>query len=114
MASNATGKTLVKRSNALTTPLIGRRKLGGQLEVSSIGLGVQNMSRTYETTIPSRPEMIRIIRAAFDNGVTLFDTAEAYGPFECERILGEGTPIIQRRWPRSLKRMLGAHWWDWN
>jgi aryl-alcohol dehydrogenase-like predicted oxidoreductase len=47
------------------------------------------MSRTYETTIPSRPEMIKIIRAAFDNGVTLFDTAEAYGPFECERILGE-------------------------
>lgn len=67
----------------------GRRKLGGQLEVSEIGLGVQNMSRTYQTTIPSRPEMIRIIRSAFDNGVTFFDTAEAYGPFECERILGE-------------------------
>jgi aryl-alcohol dehydrogenase-like predicted oxidoreductase len=66
-----------------------RRKLGGTLEVSSIGLGVQNMSRTYQTTIPSRPEMINIIRKAYDQGVTLFDTAEAYGPFECERILGE-------------------------
>ena len=67
----------------------GRRKLGGTLEVSSIGLGVQNMARTYQTTIPTRTEMIKIIRRAFDHGVTLFDTAEAYGPFECERILGE-------------------------
>jgi len=65
-----------------------RRRLG-TLEVSSIGLGVQNMSRKYETTVPYRPEMINIIRAAYDRGVAFFDTAEAYGPFECERILGE-------------------------
>jgi aryl-alcohol dehydrogenase-like predicted oxidoreductase len=58
--------------------------------VSSIGLGVQNMSRTYQTTVPSRPEMIRIIRAAYDRGITFFDAAEAYGPLEVERILGEG------------------------
>jgi aryl-alcohol dehydrogenase-like predicted oxidoreductase len=68
--------------------LSGRRKLGS-LEVSSVGLGVQNMSRKYETTLPYRPEMINIIRTAYDHGVTFFDTAEAYGPFECERILGE-------------------------
>lgn len=67
----------------------GRRMLGG-LEVSSIGIGVQNMSRTYQTTIPSRPEMHRIIRTAYENGVTFFDAAEAYGPHEVERILGEG------------------------
>lgn len=67
----------------------GRRKLGA-LEVSTVGLGVQNMSHKYETTVPYRPEMIDIIRAAYDRGVTFFDTAEAYGPFECERILGEG------------------------
>ena len=66
----------------------GRRKLGA-LEVSSVGLGVQNMHRTYQTTIPSRPEMLNIIRTAFDRGVTFFDCAEAYGPHECERILGE-------------------------
>lgn len=66
-----------------------RRKLGSKLEVSSIGLGVQNMHRTYQTTIPTRPEMINIIRSAYDRGVTLFDTAEAYGPWECEKILGE-------------------------
>jgi aryl-alcohol dehydrogenase-like predicted oxidoreductase len=66
-----------------------RRKLGS-LEVSSVGLGVQNMSRTYQTTVPYRPEMINIIRTAFDRGVTFFDAAEAYGPHEVERILGEG------------------------
>jgi aryl-alcohol dehydrogenase-like predicted oxidoreductase len=66
----------------------GRRRLG-KLEVSSIGLGVQNMRRRYETTVPYRPEMLNIIRRAFESGVTFFDTAEAYGPHECERILGE-------------------------
>lgn len=68
---------------------LGRRRLGA-LEVSSVGLGVQNMSRTYQTTIPSRPEMHNIIRSAFDHGVTFYDAAEAYGPHEVERILGEG------------------------
>jgi aryl-alcohol dehydrogenase-like predicted oxidoreductase len=67
---------------------MGRRRLG-KLEVSSVGIGVQNMSRRYETTVPYRPEMLRILRAAHDRGVTFFDTAEAYGPHECERILGE-------------------------
>jgi aryl-alcohol dehydrogenase-like predicted oxidoreductase len=68
---------------------IGRRRLGS-LEVSSVGIGVQNMSRTYQTTIPRRADMINIIRTAFDKGVTFFDAAEAYGPHEVERILGEG------------------------
>lgn len=71
-----------------TITLSKRRRLGS-LEVSSVGLGVQNMDRTYQTTIPYRPEMINIIRTAFDRGITFFDTAEAYGPFENERILGE-------------------------
>ena len=68
---------------------VNRRRKLGSLEVSTVGLGVQNMSRKYETTVPYRPEMIDIIRAAYDHGVTFFDTAEAYGPLECERILGE-------------------------
>lgn len=71
-----------------TARVSGRRKLGS-LEVSSVGLGVQNMHRTYQTTVPYRPEMIAIIRTAFERGVTFFDTAEAYGPFENEKILGE-------------------------
>lgn len=72
------------------TLLGSKRKLGKSLDVSAIGLGVQNMSRTYQTTIPSRPEMHKIIRKAFDNGLTFYDAAEAYGPHEVERILGEG------------------------
>jgi aryl-alcohol dehydrogenase-like predicted oxidoreductase len=75
-------------SSSQPTRLENRRL--GTLEVSSLGLGVQNMSRKYDTTVPYRPEMINVIRAAFDQGVTFFDAAEAYGPFEVERILGEG------------------------
>ena len=67
----------------------GKRKLG-KLEVSAVGLGVQNMSRKYDTSVPWRPEMINVIHRAFDQGVTFFDAAEAYGPFEVEKILGEG------------------------
>ena len=86
--SQALGQTSAARSSA-TSQVSGRRKLGA-LEVSSVGIGVQNTSRTYQTTVPFRPEMINIIRTAFDRGVTFFDAAEAYGPHEVERILGEG------------------------
>lgn len=55
------------------------------------------MSRTYQTTIPSRTQMHTIIRTAFDQGVTLFDAAEAYGPFEVERILGEALVPIRNK-----------------
>lgn len=78
------------KENDVQPILSGKRKLG-KLEVSSIGLGVQNMWRTYQTTIPNRKEMHHIIQKAYENGVTLFDTAEAYGPFESEKILGEAT-----------------------
>jgi aryl-alcohol dehydrogenase-like predicted oxidoreductase len=68
--------------------LSDKRKLG-KLEVSSIGMGVQNMHRKYDTLVPYRPEMIKILQAAYDQGITFFDCAEAYGPHENERILGE-------------------------
>ncbi|WP_367850116.1 aldo/keto reductase [Rhodoferax sp. WC2427] len=81
---------VAQTASAGPSPVVtGRRKLG-TLEVSSLGLGVQNMSRTYQTTVPSRPQMVDIIRRAHDSGVTFFDAAEAYGPHEVERILGEG------------------------
>jgi aryl-alcohol dehydrogenase-like predicted oxidoreductase len=73
---------------------IGRRRLGS-LEVSSIGLGVQNVARRYETTVPYRRAMVALIRAAFDQGVTFFDTAEAYGPHEAERILGDAIAPVR-------------------
>lgn len=92
-ALNLSSDTSINSINAAP----GKRKLGGKLEVSSIGLGVQNMPRTYQTTIPSRPEMINIIRKAYDQGVTLFDTAEAYGPFESERILGDAVASFRNK-----------------
>ncbi len=85
----ACAKTLTTPTTPTPATAPGRRKLG-QLEVSSIGLGVQNMARRYTTTVPYRPDMVRLVRAAYDDhGVTFFDCAEAYGPHECERILGE-------------------------
>lgn len=75
-------------SAPMQRPAPNRRRLGG-LEVSSIGLGVQNNARKYTTETPYRPEMVELIRSAFDAGVTFFDCAEAYGPHECERILGD-------------------------
>jgi aryl-alcohol dehydrogenase-like predicted oxidoreductase len=82
-------------ANAAATDM-GRRKLGS-LEVSSVGLGVQNMSRTYQQTIPTRAEMHNIIRTAYDRGLTFYDAAEAYGPHEVERILGEGVQPFRDR-----------------
>jgi len=70
------------------TPPLGRRRLGA-LEVSSLGLGCQNVSRTYQGTVPNRVDVIKVIRTAYERGVTFFDSAEAYGPHEAERILGE-------------------------
>ncbi len=83
------GRAHGKASTATGTANVGTRHLGS-LRVSGVGLGVQNMSRTYQTTIPTRPQMLDIIRTAFDHGVTFYDAAEAYGPHEVERILGEG------------------------
>ncbi|RZK12651.1 MAG: aldo/keto reductase [Flavobacterium sp.] len=74
--------------NNTVKPLSDKRKLG-KLEVSAVGMGVQNMHRNYSTLIPYRPEMIKILQTAYDRGITFFDCAEAYGPHENERILGE-------------------------
>ncbi|MBL8080910.1 MAG: aldo/keto reductase [Anaerolineales bacterium] len=66
-----------------------KRSLGSsKLEVSAIGLGCMGMSRSFEP-IPDRREMIALIRAAVERGVTFFDTAEIYGPFVNEELVGE-------------------------
>ncbi|XXF78011.1 aldo/keto reductase [Myxococcaceae bacterium GXIMD 01537] len=65
------------------------RKLGkNSLEVSALGLGCMGMSFGYGPP-PDRQEMIRLIRAAVERGVTFFDTAEVYGPFTNEDLVGE-------------------------
>jgi aryl-alcohol dehydrogenase-like predicted oxidoreductase len=66
-----------------------KRTLGkGGLEVSAIGYGCMGLERVYGPAT-DRQEGVRIIRAAFDRGVTHFDTAEAYGPFTNEVLVGE-------------------------
>ncbi|HEU4729472.1 MAG TPA: aldo/keto reductase [Kofleriaceae bacterium] len=66
-----------------------KRKLGKtNLEVSALGLGCMGMSSAYGPPA-DRTQMIRLIAAAVERGVTLFDTAEAYGPFENEDLVGE-------------------------
>jgi aryl-alcohol dehydrogenase-like predicted oxidoreductase len=66
-----------------------KRKLGnGQLEVSALGLGCMGMSHGYGPP-GDRQKMIEVIRAAVARGVTFFDTAEVYGPFINEELVGE-------------------------
>ncbi len=65
------------------------RKLGNSgLEVSAIGLGCMGLSYAYGTAI-DKPAAVQLIRRAYELGVTFFDTAEAYGPFDNEELLGE-------------------------
>jgi aryl-alcohol dehydrogenase-like predicted oxidoreductase len=66
------------------------RVLGSSgLEVSAIGLGCMGMSQSYGPPPGDRDEMIAVIRAAAERGVTFFDTAEVYGPFVNEELVGE-------------------------
>lgn len=64
------------------------RKLGSNLEVSAIGLGCMGMSFAYGPS-KDKQEMIALLGAAVERGVTFFDTAEVYGPFVNEELLGE-------------------------
>src|SRR5208337_4150269 len=66
-----------------------KRKLGkSNLEVSALGLGCMGMSFSYGPPKDKR-EMTAVLRAAVDRGITFFDTAEVYGPFLNEELLGE-------------------------
>lgn len=72
-----------------------KRRLGkSDLEVAAIGLGCMGMSSAYGPPA-DRGEMIKMIRAAHDLGVTHFDTAEAYGPFANEQLVGEALQPIR-------------------
>jgi aryl-alcohol dehydrogenase-like predicted oxidoreductase len=65
-----------------------KRTLGRTLEVSAVGLGCMGMSQSYGV-IPDKADMIPVLRAAVDRGVTFFDTAQIYGPFVNEELVGE-------------------------
>lgn len=92
-----------------------KRKLGNSnLEVSALGLGCMGMSRTFEP-IPDRQEMIALIRTAVERGVTFFDTAEAYGPFKNEELVGEALQpvrsqvVISTKFGMNIDSVTGAH-----
>jgi len=86
--------------------MLVKRRLGSQgLEVSALGLGCLGMSQSYGT--PDDPESIAIIHRALDLGVTLFDTAESYGPFVNESLLGRA---LQGRRPQvAVATKFGWH-----
>lgn len=69
--------------------IIHTRTLGQGLQVSAIGLGCMGMSQSYGPNPGTRDEMITVLRSAVEHGVTFFDTAEVYGPYDNERLVGE-------------------------
>ncbi|HEX3430816.1 MAG TPA: aldo/keto reductase [Rhizomicrobium sp.] len=74
-----------------------KRKLGKSgLEVSAIGLGCMGLSFAYGPA-PDVKEAVKLLRTAFESGVTFFDTAEAYGPFRNEELLGEALAPFRGR-----------------
>ncbi|GLP67374.1 aldehyde oxidase [Streptomyces sp. TUS-ST3] len=71
------------------------RTLGRDLHVSAIGLGVMGMSQSYGPNPGDRSDMIAVLRGAVDRGVTFFDTAEVYGPYVNEELLGEALAPVR-------------------
>ena len=73
-----------------------KRKLGkSDLEVSAVGLGCMRLSPGHGAVAGTRQEMIALIRAAVERGITFFDTAEVYGPFVNEELVGEALAPIR-------------------
>ena len=70
------------------------RTLGADLSVSPIGLGCMGISQSFGPS-PERPAMVAFLRQAVDHGVTFFDTAEVYGPFVNEEIVGEALEPVR-------------------
>ena len=71
-----------------------KRTLGSTLEVSAIGLGCMGMSQSYPP-FPERGQMISLIRTAVERGVNFFDTAQVYGPFTNEELVGEALEPVR-------------------
>src|SRR5467141_4126062 len=77
--------------------MMQKRKLGKSgLEVSALGLGCMGMSQSYGVP-PDKQAMISLIRTAVERGVTFFDTAEIYGPYTNEELVGEALAPFRRQ-----------------
>ncbi|MBY3416332.1 aldo/keto reductase [Rhizobium laguerreae] len=90
-AAAQTGGAVAPQSTAAVP---GRRRLGN-LEVAPIGLGCMNMVAGFYNPAPDPKEMVSVIRGAVERGVTLIDTAEVYGPFASEEIVGAALEPIR-------------------
>src|SRR5678815_2128810 len=74
-----------------------KRKLGNSgLEVSAIGLGCMGMTFAY-VPFPEKKDMIVLVRKAVEQGVTFFDTAEVYGPYNNEELVGEALAPFRKK-----------------
>ena len=73
-----------------------KRTIGQGLEVSAIGLGCMGMSQSFPP-FPERSDSIALLRAAVERGVTLFDTAQVYGPFDNEELVGEALEPVREQ-----------------
>ena len=73
------------------------RRLGQGLEVSAIGLGAMGMSMSYGPNPGDRDDMIGVLRYAVEHGITFIDTAEVYGPYDNERLVGEAIAPVRDR-----------------
>ncbi|OZF07731.1 aldehyde oxidase [Rhodococcus sp. 15-1154-1] len=73
------------------------RTLGRDLDVSAIGFGAMGMSQSYGPNPGSRDDMISVLRSAADEGVTFFDSAEVYGPYVNEELVGEALEPIREQ-----------------
>ncbi len=96
-----------------------KRKLGkSNLEVSALGLGCMGMSFAYGPAA-DKQEMISLLRSAVERGVTFFDTAEVYGPFTNEELVGEALApfreqvVIATKFGFQLDPTGGAAGWAW-
>src|ERR1700733_12513849 len=77
--------------------MMQKRKLGkSNLEVSALGLGCMGMSFSYGPP-KDKQEMTSLLHAAVDRGITFFDTAEVYGPFLNEELLGEALSPLRKQ-----------------
>jgi len=75
-----------------------KRKLGKSgLEVSALGLGCMGMSFSYAPPFPDKQEMIGLLRTAVERGITFFDTAEVYGPYTNEELVGEALAPLREQ-----------------
>jgi aryl-alcohol dehydrogenase-like predicted oxidoreductase len=82
---------------SMTTQKMKKRKLGNSgLEVSALGLGCMGMNSAYGPAA-DKQDMIALIRTAVENGITFFDTAEAYGPFVNEELVGEALAPVRNQ-----------------